>query len=38
MDYLGSAQIDSIVDRHNQAFRENTQAINEMRSTLGSAN
>ena len=28
------AQIDSIVEKHNQAFRENTQAINQMRSTL----
>ena len=28
------AQIDSIVEKHNQAFRENTQAINQMRLTL----
>ena len=28
------SQIDSIVEKHNQAFRENTQAINEMRNAL----
>ena len=28
------AQIDAIVERHIQAFRENTLAINQMRSTL----
>ena len=28
------AQIDSIVEKHNQAFRENTLAINQMRTAL----
>ena len=28
------AQIDSMVEKHNQALRENTLAINQMRSTL----
>ena len=28
------AQIDGIVEKHNQAFRENTDAINQMRSAL----
>ena len=28
------AQIDSIVEKHNQAFRENTLAINQMRRSL----
>ena len=30
------AQIDGIVEKHNQAFRENTDAINEMRLSLES--
>jgi hypothetical protein len=30
------AQIDSLVEKHNQAFRENTQAINQMRVALES--
>src|SRR6185369_14922108 len=36
MDYVTKrdAQIDTIVDKHNQAFRENTEAINKMRSAL----
>lgn len=36
IDYVEKrdAQIDSIVDKHNQAFRENTNAINQMRSAL----
>jgi hypothetical protein len=36
MDYVTKrdAQIDTIVDKHNQAFRKNTEAINKMRSTL----
>jgi hypothetical protein len=28
------AQIDGIVEKHNQAFRENTDAINQMRSAI----
>src|SRR5687767_14454533 len=36
MDYVEKrdAQIDGIVEKHNQAFRENTMAINQMRSAL----
>ena len=36
MDYVvkRDAQIDTIVDKHNQAFRENTDAINQMRFAL----
>lgn len=36
MDYVvkRDAQIDSIVDKHNLAFRENTEAIHKMRHAL----
>ena len=36
MDYVvkRDAQIDAIVDKHNQAFRENTEAIHQMRHAL----
>ena len=36
MDYVikRDAQIDAIVDKHNQAFLENTNAINQMRFAL----
>ena len=36
IDYVvkRDAQIDAIVDKHNQAFRENTEAIHQMRHAL----
>jgi methyl-accepting chemotaxis protein len=36
MDYVEKrdAQIDAMVDKHNRAFRDNTDAINQMRSAL----
>src|SRR5687767_15012995 len=36
MDYVEKrdAQIDAMVDKHNLAFRENTEAIHQMRSAL----